>query len=279
MTHNVSRRTLAKGAAWAAPAVVATTAIPAYAASPTACSTATIKAIDTAFAEFKQTYPCANYDMELNIYSMGDFNGFVAETYVNVKNNSACEAVFTATNPLVMKIELVDLNDTNCSSTGRSVTSTATSWGNVQDRGYNAATKTRTYIWTFVGVIPASGSGDNEADFRIGIGDGICGFGRITSKIVLTPLALVPPSPKLPDTVDLTNAACAEYYKSKLAVHESTTKAAYTFRGDLGNTNGSVPYTTETPVYVNTPVDSTVTGNFTGYAKTDYYRRTRDGIF
>ncbi len=33
MTHNVSRRTLAKGAAWAAPAVVATAAIPAYAAS------------------------------------------------------------------------------------------------------------------------------------------------------------------------------------------------------------------------------------------------------
>lgn len=31
MTHNVSRRTLAKGATWAAPAVVATAAIPAYA--------------------------------------------------------------------------------------------------------------------------------------------------------------------------------------------------------------------------------------------------------
>ncbi|MDY6051360.1 MAG: hypothetical protein SPI83_02990 [Rothia sp. (in: high G+C Gram-positive bacteria)] len=34
----VSRRTLAKGAAWAAPAVVATTTIPAYAASPDVCS-------------------------------------------------------------------------------------------------------------------------------------------------------------------------------------------------------------------------------------------------
>lgn len=33
MTHNVSRRTLAKGAAWAAPAVASTTLIPAYAAS------------------------------------------------------------------------------------------------------------------------------------------------------------------------------------------------------------------------------------------------------
>lgn len=33
MTHNVSRRTLAKGASWAAPVVVATAAVPAYAAS------------------------------------------------------------------------------------------------------------------------------------------------------------------------------------------------------------------------------------------------------
>lgn len=33
MTHNISRRSLAKGAAWVTPAVVATTAIPAYAAS------------------------------------------------------------------------------------------------------------------------------------------------------------------------------------------------------------------------------------------------------
>lgn len=33
MTHDFSRRTLAKGAAWAAPVVVASAAVPAYAAS------------------------------------------------------------------------------------------------------------------------------------------------------------------------------------------------------------------------------------------------------
>lgn len=33
MTHNVSRRTLAKGVAWSMPAIAATTSIPAYAAS------------------------------------------------------------------------------------------------------------------------------------------------------------------------------------------------------------------------------------------------------
>lgn len=51
MTHNVSRRTLAKGAAWAAPAVVATTAIPAYAASPATCDE-TKAAVTKAFADF-----------------------------------------------------------------------------------------------------------------------------------------------------------------------------------------------------------------------------------
>lgn len=278
MTHNISRRSLAKGAAWAAPAVAATTAIPAYAASLT-CPTETIEAIDTAFTSFKQTYPCSDYDLELNIYSMGNFNGFVSETYLNVKNNSSCDAVFTATNPLVLKIEVVDLNDTNCSTTGRSITRAVTSWGNVQNQGYDAATKTRTYIWTFVGTIPTEANGDNEADMVIAFGDGICGLQRITSKIVITPLDLVPPSPVLPKTVDLTNSACAEYYQKKLAVHESTTNATFTYRGDLGNTNSSVYNTTEAPVYVNTPIDSTVYGNFSGYMKNDYYLRTRDGIF
>lgn len=36
MTHDISRRSLAKGAAWAAPAVAATAAVPAYAASSSA---------------------------------------------------------------------------------------------------------------------------------------------------------------------------------------------------------------------------------------------------
>ncbi|WP_228065899.1 hypothetical protein [Rothia nasimurium] len=48
MTHDFSRRTLAKGAAWAAPAVVAAAAIPAYAASPT-CPDDIDAQVDTVF--------------------------------------------------------------------------------------------------------------------------------------------------------------------------------------------------------------------------------------
>lgn len=58
MTHNVSRRTLAKGAAWAAPAVVATTAIPAYAASPNCPSAADIEArVNQVFSAYALNLP------------------------------------------------------------------------------------------------------------------------------------------------------------------------------------------------------------------------------
>ncbi|QRZ61665.1 hypothetical protein [Rothia sp. ZJ932] len=42
MTSSINRRSLVKGAAWAAPVVAATTAIPAYAASARSCPTVTI---------------------------------------------------------------------------------------------------------------------------------------------------------------------------------------------------------------------------------------------
>ncbi|WP_237207609.1 hypothetical protein [Rothia nasimurium] len=49
--NNVSRRTLAKGAAWAAPVVISTAAIPAYAASSSVCSS-TSPATSITWADF-----------------------------------------------------------------------------------------------------------------------------------------------------------------------------------------------------------------------------------
>ncbi|MGV3245751.1 hypothetical protein [Rothia sp. 11254D007CT] len=57
MTHNVSRRTLTKGAAWAAPAVVATTAIPAYAASASTKCDPVKEAVKKAFDDYAKTLP------------------------------------------------------------------------------------------------------------------------------------------------------------------------------------------------------------------------------
>lgn len=87
MTHNVSRRTLAKGAAWAAPAVVATTAIPAYAASPATCDE-TKAAVTKAFADFATN----------NVPDLSDVNlryVFVGPSHYNgAQNNSALRAQF-----------------------------------------------------------------------------------------------------------------------------------------------------------------------------------------
>lgn len=54
MTHTISRRTVAKGAAWAAPAVIASTVVPAYAASGECLSANLATAVETAFDTYYQ---------------------------------------------------------------------------------------------------------------------------------------------------------------------------------------------------------------------------------
>ncbi|MDO4820827.1 MAG: hypothetical protein Q4A03_02105 [Rothia sp. (in: high G+C Gram-positive bacteria)] len=76
MTHNVSRRNLAKGAAWAAPAVVATTAIPAYAASPTCPPAADIKArVDQAFKAYALSLPNSVQNFKFYFIGSSSQNG------------------------------------------------------------------------------------------------------------------------------------------------------------------------------------------------------------
>ena len=90
MTHNVSRRTLAKGAAWAAPAVVATTAIPAYAASPATCDE-TKAAVTKAFADFATN----------NVPDLSDVNlryVFVGPSHYNGAQNNSC-LLYTSPSP------------------------------------------------------------------------------------------------------------------------------------------------------------------------------------
>lgn len=55
--NNVSRRTLAKGAAWAAPVVISTAAIPAYAASPSDVCSSTSPATSITWANFVRDTP------------------------------------------------------------------------------------------------------------------------------------------------------------------------------------------------------------------------------
>lgn len=261
MTHNISRRTLAKGAAWAAPAVVATTAIPAYAASPDVCSTANLAVIDAAFADFQTR----NLAMELNIFQpLAAFNGTATDVYVNFKNIGDTDVTYTALNPLIINLDLVQ---TTPQERKRNMTRATTSWGEVLDLGYNAATKTHSYQWVFIGTIPANAGGNSEADMVFGVGDGLVAFqGRINSKMMITPVELKAPAPLLSSIVpdEAQQQACLSYYNQKVEELNSLVQTQYTYAGPAGGGD----------LAVNTTIDSTTFGNYSPWGS-----QSVDGIW
>ncbi|MFC6353991.1 hypothetical protein ACFP6B_08835 [Rothia nasimurium] len=94
MTHNVSRRTLAKGAAWAAPAVVATAAVPAYAASPN-CPSDIDAQVDAVFQVRLAALPnLSNTSIRYWFTNNAGSNGAVhtSNLRVEITNGSAIDA-------------------------------------------------------------------------------------------------------------------------------------------------------------------------------------------
>lgn len=249
MTHNISRRSLAKGAAWAAPAVVATTAIPAYAASPVTCSTASQAAIDAAFASLPNDIP-----VEMNIYqAASSVNGYSATAYINFKNLSTSNITYGPLNPLRIRIEVVQRNQTATMDD----TSGYGSWGEVLDLGYDSTTGIQTYEWVFTGTIPSDANGDNEADMAIWFANTWVGGRQETQYLRITPLQLVAPAPTLeeilPDAVDQ-QTACLSYYTTKYDEYNLKANDTFTFAGPKQTT----------PIVVNQTVDSRDYGNYAG---------------
>lgn len=261
MTHNISRRAVAKGAAWAAPAVLASTAIPAYAASANTCSTQNLAAIDAAFADFRTR----NLAMELNIYQpLAALNGTATDAYVNFKNIGNVDVTYTALNPLVINIDLVQTTPQNRQ---RSMTRALTSWGEVRDLGYNAATKTHSYQWVFIGTIPANAGGDSEADMVFGMGDGLVAFqGRINTKMMITPVELKAPAPLLSSIIadQEQQQVCLSYYNQKVQELDSMVQTRYTYAGPAAS--GTLA--------VNSTIDSTTFGNYSPWGS-----QSTDGIW
>lgn len=257
MTHSISRRTIAKGAAWAAPAVVATAAIPAYAASAETCSAASMAAIDAAFSDFQTK----NLDMEFNIYQpLAAANGTATDVYTNFKNNGDVAVTYTALNPLVIRIDLVQ---TTTQDRQRSLTRAVTSNGELVDLGYDAATRTRSFQWVFVGTVEPG----KELDAVFGIGDGLVAFqGRINTKIVATAEQLNAPVPALSGILADANEQqlCLSYYNTKVADAQSTVPVTYTYAGPLAS--GAFA--------VNSPIDSTTFGNYSPWGTA-----SKDGIW
>ena len=149
------------------------------------------------------------------------------------------------------------------SSTGRSLTSVNTSWGTetVVDHsitGAPAGSVDADIHWNFSGTLPGAGLGDNEADLRIGFGDGGTGSGRWTNYITLTP-EQASGAPTFESLGISDTTACREYYDLKLS--EWVSPFQFYVYGPLngynvGGANGGVA------IAPGTEIDSRQTGNF-----------------
>lgn len=170
---------------------------------------------------------------------------------------------FSEQYPLQLSVQIRN-NNVVSNSPGRSITSIATSWGTATRApdssiaGTPVGSVDESISWKFVGTLPGAGLGDNEADLRIGFGDGISGLSRWTDYITVTPQ----PSSGAPlseDTGAINTTECRDYYNQWL----SGWTAPFQFYAygplngyDVGGTNGGIG------ISAGTSIDSRRTGNF-----------------
>lgn len=157
--HHISRRSLARGAAWSVPVVVSAGAVPAVAASPT------------------------NPDLAVLFDGGGGANGFFNSTYLNL-GVPAANSPLTLQATLTVVVNVVGLLAT---ATDERSFSVASSYGSLSRGSYNSATRTTTITWTLPAgtQIPKIGTGTSVPDILFTFRDGASGAGRITNKLVV----------------------------------------------------------------------------------------------
>ncbi|WP_374928948.1 hypothetical protein [Kytococcus sedentarius] len=189
-----SRRSLVKGAAWSAPAVVLASSVPALAASVTCDPTALQAAVDKAFADARQRLVNQAGPLTINFYQVVQSgNGFLGTAYTNLRNDGATpiEMVDMQGNPVRFRIDFVHTSGPLDTRRSKNL---ITSWGSTarQPDWYSTprvgTPGTETHLWTPTGTITPTG-GSGEADLAMNFGDGATFGGRIVEKVVVTPLA------------------------------------------------------------------------------------------
>lgn len=198
MTNNISRRSLAKGAAWAAPAVVATAAVPAYAASAELCQNQTV--IENAFTEV-MTQGATAYFTEV---SYGLSNGFAKSVYFNINNNTPYTLDLGAT-PLVLELDYVRANGDGRAPSGGPYR-IASEWGTDtahQQRQIETPRGTQTSKWHTVtmgtkktvwpGGMFKHGT-ESELDFTFGTGSNLIAAGGLDVRVKVLQLPTVVPT-------------------------------------------------------------------------------------
>lgn len=213
MTHPISRRSLAKGAAWAAPAVIATTAIPAYAASSTSCSTTAIAAIDAAFKEMETSTFTAYWTEP----SVGLADGFSKVPSFNIINNSSYDVELSGSQGLVVEFAAVRANGDTRLPNGP--LTAATSWGKTSrvTEAVVDGQAARTWTWTATGenLVGNARGNDNVSDTNFSTGTNIDGI-KVRATLIQAPVIYSTLS-SIATKSGLDLAACEAYYQSKLS--------------------------------------------------------------
>lgn len=110
MSTRISRRTVTAGAALSVPAIAVASAAPAYAAS---CNTT---AIDAAFKTAEDQFKCNGVKPKFELWwdqgvSATDGNG--TSVWLNRTRVNGCPVTFTDAKPMVIKLEIISLDNTD----------------------------------------------------------------------------------------------------------------------------------------------------------------------
>ncbi|MEX3610814.1 hypothetical protein VVR12_07180 [Rothia sp. LK2588] len=209
----ISRRNLAKGAAWAAPVVIATGTVPAYAAST--CTAAARSAIDAAFEQVR-TKAFTAYWAEVG---SGFIDGSAHNAYFNINNNTQYDLQFTSTQALKITFFAVAANGSTTLPNGPSSVSAARGTiSPITTSTYNGK-QARSWTWNTTGFVLPRNKAGNDSEFDMGIATGINGTtGGLNVCARLDQAPVITPSFA---SIKASNSAvtdmCLDYYNAKVA--------------------------------------------------------------
>ncbi len=153
----VTRRSIARGAAWSVPTIAIATVAPAYAAS--------------------------NTEFGVVFNGGGGANGYLNSMYLDFGTAAGAPGT-TLTQPVEIAIQVVGLLSTATAERDYSVSS---SFGVLRRGAYNTATRTTTITWTLpAGTALPTVTASNAPDILFSFRDGASPKGRITNKVVVT---------------------------------------------------------------------------------------------
>ncbi|NYF97401.1 hypothetical protein [Janibacter cremeus] len=230
-----SRRSVAKGVAWLAPAVTIAAAAPRLAASDVGCSAEGQQEIDNAITLAKTK----SAQLQLNFYQLAAaLDGTAQRVYVNLKNLGTAPVLASPENPIIITLTLHTADPAQT----RWVTSFGTrGWGTV-DKG-EWTNGMLTFTWTITTDLPVVTSAGSECDMylALGPGGGVTPGKQVHAEAVMTSFGVNDvltgdDFPALHDIVDTTQVMeCQEHYYAQV---QANLTANYTLYASGSRTTG-----------------------------------------